>query len=96
MAISPRETAGVIEAFIRQQFRISVDDPHFSREAHLFEGGYVDSTGVVELLSFVESTYRVTFDDEHIFSDQFTTIDGITAILTSLETKRNELAATVR
>jgi acyl carrier protein len=83
MATSPHEVAGPIEAFIRQQFRVVPEDPRFSRDAHLFEGGYVDSAGVVELLMFLESTFGVKLDDDRIFSDQFTTINGIAAILTS-------------
>jgi acyl carrier protein len=90
------EVASAIEAFIRRQFRIIEGDAAFSRDAHLFEGGYVDSAGVVELLMFVESTYGVTLDDEQIFSDQFTTINGITGILTPSRTVRDELGAPLR
>jgi acyl carrier protein len=77
----PHDIAGAIEAFIRQHFRIVATDPRFSRDVHLFEGGYVDSAGVVELLMFVESTYGVMLEDEQIFSDRFTTINGIVEIL---------------
>ena len=77
----PHEIAGSVEAFIRGHFRIVQSDPRFSRDAHLFEEGYVDSAGVVELLMFVESTYGVALEDEQIFSDRFTTINGIAEIL---------------
>ena len=73
--------AASIETFIRHHFRIVPNDPQFSRDAHLFEGGYVDSAGVIELLMFVESTYGVSLDDEQIFSDRFTTINGIAELL---------------
>jgi acyl carrier protein len=75
------ETASAIEAFIRRQFRVVAGDPLFSRDAHLFERGYVDSAGVVELLMFVESTYGVSLDDEQLFSDRFTTINGIAELV---------------
>jgi acyl carrier protein len=80
----PHEMADAIEVFIRSHFRIVASDPRFSRDAHLFEGGYVDSAGVVELLMFVESTYGVTLEDEQIFSDRFTTINGIAGIVHDL------------
>jgi acyl carrier protein len=82
MTALPCEIASTIESFIRRHFRVIEKDGRFSRDAHLFEGGYVDSAGVVELLMFVESTYGIALDDEQIFSDQFTTINGIAAILT--------------
>jgi acyl carrier protein len=95
MAISPPDTAGRIEAFIRRHFRIVADDPRFSRDAHLFEDGYVDSAGVVELLMFLESTFAVKLDDEQIFSDEFTTINGLGAIIASLEQQPDDLGAAV-
>ena len=81
MGISQPEAAETIEAFIRNAFQVMPDDPHFSREAHLFEGGYVDSAGVVELIAFLESTFAVTLREEQIFSEAFTTITGISALL---------------
>jgi acyl carrier protein len=96
MATSPRDTSAEIESFIRRQFRIIDHDARFSRDAHLFEGGYVDSAGVVELLMFIESAFDVTLGDDHIFSDQFTTINGISALLASLEAGDQRLRAAVR
>jgi acyl carrier protein len=96
MPTSRPEIAGVVDDFIRQHFRIADGDPAFSREAHLFEGGYVDSAGVVELLMFLESTFGVTLDDRHIFSDDFTSINGITAILASLDGVYDGRRAAVR
>ena len=96
MATSQPDLADAVEAFIREHFRIAGDDPEFSRDAHLFEGGFVDSAGVVELLMFLESTFGVTLDDEHIFIDHFTTINGITAILASLDVADERLRSAVR
>jgi acyl carrier protein len=98
MATSQHEIAGVIETFIRRQFRIvsSDDGAPFSRDAHLFESGYVDSAGVVELIVFVESTFDVKLEDEHVFSEQFTTVNGISDIVMMCEAKPDELRAAVR
>lgn len=82
MAISQLEVIDVLEAFIRDHFRIT--DNGFSRDSHLFEAGYVDSVGAVELIAFVEATFGVKLQDEHIFSEDFTTIAGITRILSTV------------
>ena len=81
MAISQPEIAASIETFIQRQFRIVGCDETRFRDAHLFEGGYVDSAGVVELIMFVESTFDVKLEDEHIFSEDFTTISGIAGLV---------------
>ena len=80
MAMSQVDIAAVVEQFIRQQFRILESGPSV-RDVHLFESGFVDSAGVVELIAFVESTFGVTLDDDQVFSDAFTTINGIAAIV---------------
>ena len=83
MATSQLEIATGIETFIRQNFRILETDPDFSRDAHLFESGYVDSAGSVELIMYVGAAFGVELDDEHVFSEQFTTINGIAGIVMS-------------
>ena len=70
-----------IGQFIANQFQIANNDPLFTRDAHLYELGLVDSIGVVELIGFVESTFDIELQEEDLFSDQFTTIDGIAGIV---------------
>jgi acyl carrier protein len=95
MATSPHDIAVTLETFIRGHFHVINDDPHFSRDAHLFEGGYVDSAGIVELLMFVEDRFATKLHDEEIFSDQFTTINGIASLLASHEPRLREVDATL-
>ena len=87
MVTSQAEIGSVIERFIQKQFRI-VDSVPDLRSTHLFESGLVDSAGVVELIAFVESTFKVGLADDHVFSDDFTTINGIAAIVETLTAPR--------
>lgn len=73
-----------LEAFIRTQFRVAPTDQQFSRTVPLFEGGYVDSVGVAEVLGFLTTTYGLEIPDEVLTSDAFTTIDGIATAISSL------------
>jgi len=70
-----------LERFIRETFKVGERDSRFSRAVELFEGGYVDSVGMVELLGFVEEEFGVTLSDEDLLSDEFTTIDGMAGII---------------
>jgi len=83
MVTSQVEIASVIERFIQKQFRI-VDTVPALRSTHLFESGFVDSAGVVELIAFVESTFKVRLGDDQVFSEDFTTIDGISTIVAGM------------
>ena len=91
-----RDTAACLESFVRKQFHVADGDSEFSREAHLFEGGYVDSAGIVELLMFIESAFGVTLGDEQIFNDEFTTINGISALVAALERRDGAVGQAVR
>jgi acyl carrier protein len=73
-----------IERFVRIQFRVAAGDTRFSRSQPLFELGYVDSVGVVELLAFVTQEFRIDLPDETLTSEEFSTIDGIAAIVCRL------------
>lgn len=75
-SIEPR-----IEEFIRTQFSISPTDPGFDREVDLFEGGYVDSVGIAELLEFLSEEVGVEIPDADLLSDDFSSIAGIARIV---------------
>jgi acyl carrier protein len=83
MIISRNEIAARVEKFIRAQFRVSTDDPRFTRDVDLFDSGYVDSAGVVELISFLESTFQAKIQDDYLFSEDFATINGIGKIVSA-------------
>lgn len=88
MVTSQVEIASVIERFIQKQFRI-VDTVPALRRTHLFESGFVDSAGVVELIAFVESTFKIRLGDDQVFSDDFTTINGIASMVESMSARPN-------
>jgi len=70
-----------IEKFIRVQFSVSPTDPEFNREVDLFERGYVDSVGFVELLEFLSQEFGVEIPDEDLLDDDFSSITGIARIV---------------
>ena len=73
-----------IERFIRAQFVVSEGDTRFSRRVDLYEGGFVDSVGVVELLAFITGEFGVEIPDELLLSKDFSTVEGIARIVNRL------------
>ncbi len=82
--MNARDIAGRIESYVRETFQIAPDDPGFGRSVDLFEAGYVDSVGVIELLAFVTDAFAVEVPDSALLSEQFATIDGMAAIISDL------------
>ncbi|GIU87061.1 MAG: hypothetical protein KatS3mg009_1576 [Acidimicrobiia bacterium] len=73
-----------IEKFLREQFLVADDDPRFSRTVDLYEHGYVDSVGLVELLAFIDEEFAVEVPEEALLSPEFSTIDGIAGVVAAL------------
>ena len=82
---SAEAAAQEIESFVRDRFHIPGDDVLFSRQVNLWEEGYVDSLGVVEVIEFLERRFTVKLPEEVIFSPDFTSIDGIAGFVVSLK-----------
>jgi acyl carrier protein len=79
--MNPAQVADRVEQYVRTQFRVAPGDSRFSRSVPLFDAGYVDSVGVVELLEFLASEFSVQLPDDALISDEFSTVDGIAAIV---------------
>ena len=77
-----------ITNFIKTQFRVPSSDPNFTMDCHLFDEGYVDSIGVVELIAFIESTFDINIPEESMFGEDFTTINGISRIVEACTRER--------
>jgi acyl carrier protein len=55
----------------------------------LIEKGIIDSTGVLELVAFIEENYNVTITDEELVQENFS---SLTAIEKFLQSKNNQAA----
>lgn len=78
------QIAGDLERFIRSQFDIPDDDEEFGRDVDLWEEGYVDSAGVVEVVSHLEERWGVKIPEEALFDPRFTRICGMAEVVASL------------
>jgi acyl carrier protein len=82
---TPETRASALEEFIRENFQVGDDDPYFTHDVSLWDEGYVDSTGLVEVITFIEEEFGVTVTDEMLFSPDFTTISGMARMIGELD-----------
>jgi acyl carrier protein len=80
--VTEQDVAAVVEEFARREFSIKDSDQRFDRTVDLFEDGYVDSIGVIELIQFLERTFAIDIPEADLFSPEFSSIDGIARIVT--------------
>lgn len=74
------ETKARIRQFILDNFY--VEDPSALKDdSLLLEAGIIDSTGVLELVTFLEGTYGIHVEDAEMLAENFNSIDRIAAFL---------------
>lgn len=63
-----------IKQYLAENFLFSDDGYQLSDSASFLEEGVVDSTGVLELVMFVEETFDITVEDEEIVPENFDSV----------------------
>ena len=76
-----------IRGYVLENFLFTDDQTQLQDEASFLEEGIVDSTGVLELVMFVEETFAVSVEDEEIVPENF---DSVTALVYYVQQKTRE------
>ena len=72
--------AGEVRGFVVSNYLLGKDNG-FSNDDSFLELGIIDSTGILELISHLESTYGIEVTDDELNPDNLDTINRITAYL---------------
>lgn len=67
--------------FIKENFIIGRSDINIDPDVSLIESGIMDSTGVLELVEYLESTYSIKIEDEELIPENLETINNIIKLL---------------
>ena len=68
-----------IRQYLAENFLFSDNGYELEDEASFLEEGVVDSTGVLELVMFVEETFGITVQDEEIVPQNFDSVSQLAA-----------------
>ncbi len=78
-----------IKQFIVDNFLFG-DGTKLANDTPFFEKGIIDSTGVLELVAFIEDNFNVTVTDEELVQENFSSLNAIEKFLQS---KNNQTAS---
>lgn len=67
-----------IRQFILENFLYTNDESKLRDSDSFLERGIVDSTGILELLMFVEDTFGFEVADEEVLPDNFDSVERLT------------------
>ncbi len=78
--------------FIRKNFMFEDSTP-LSHTQSLLDTGVVDSTGILEMIGFLEKQYQIRFDDDELVAQNFDSVQGIESIVWRKLTSRAQPAS---
>ena len=64
--------------FIKSNYSINTD---FEDNDSFFEKGIIDSTGVLELISFLENKFKIKVEDEELIPENLDSIKNLTKFI---------------
>ena len=78
--VSDKSTKDRVRAFVETNFYIA-DKSVLTDEVSLLEKGLVDSTGILEIVSFIESDFDIKVEDTELVPENLDSIARITAFI---------------
>jgi acyl carrier protein len=79
--MGPEQIRTKVHQFIRKNFMFD-DKQTLGDDQSLLNSGVVDSTGILELISFLEETCQVKFNDSDLVADNFDSVNRISTFIT--------------
>jgi acyl carrier protein len=67
-----------IRQFIQENFLFGSPDASLNDDDSFHESGIIDSTGILELVSFVEETFGIHVNDEDLIPENFDSVNKVT------------------
>ncbi len=79
-----------IHQYILENFLFTDDEDALDDEASFLEEGIVDSTGILELVMFVEESFGITVQDEELLPENFDSVNQLTAYVMRKQAEQKE------
>ena len=76
-----------VRGFVTDNFLFGRKNVSLAGDDSLLEQGLIDSTGVLELVSFIENKFEIKVEDDDLVPDN---LDSINRLIAFIETKLEE------
>ena len=74
-------TAAELKEFICNNFMLREGPESLNDDDSFLENGVIDSTGVLELVSFIEEKYEIKVEDEELVPENLDSINNLVAYI---------------
>jgi acyl carrier protein len=79
------DTVSKIRGFIFENFLFDADEDGLGNDDSFLDKGIIDSTGVLELVDWLEETFEISVSDEELIPEN---LDSVNLLAAFLEKKR--------
>lgn len=80
-AVRLAEISQRIRDFIFENYLFGYDENELSNDASFLEFGILDSTGVVELVAFIESEFNIEVDDKEVIPENIDSVNNVSRLI---------------
>ncbi len=70
----------IVKEFIIENFLFG-EENQVEMDTDFFEKGIIDSTGVIELVSFIEESFEISISDEELIPENLSSLKNISVFL---------------
>lgn len=72
--LNQTDIKSTLKTFIIESFMLGAESTAFLDEDSFMEKGIIDSTGILELLQFIEETFAIKVEDDEVLPENLDTI----------------------
>jgi acyl carrier protein len=88
------DISGALRRFIGENFMFEEELQSLPEDASFLANGIIDSTGVLELVCFLESTFAIEVADDEMLPENLDSLRAISAYVTrKMQPRQAQLAA---
>jgi len=80
--INKTGTKDKIREFVINNFLLGVDNQVLNDDTSFLEQGIIDSTGILELVSFVQEAFDIRIEDMELMPDNLDSLNNLEAFIT--------------
>ena len=79
-------TKDKIRGYVLENFLFTDDQSALSNNDSFLEKGLVDSTGIFEIIAFIEDDFNIAIEDEEMVPENLDSVDNIIAFINKKQT----------
>ena len=79
--MTTQQITSQVRGFIFEQFLFNTDSGDLANDASFLETGIVDSTGILEIIAFLEETYGISIEDEELVPENLDSVNNVVSFI---------------